>query len=263
MDIRMKAELHTLVAVGAAFAMFACTLQAQTDNSKDEYYERLHQRWHEAIARNPIASGPSAYRTETPGEVGASFEEIWKNRFAFGYFLAERIAHSDGVIGYSDALLLERTAGIDLIRSDEKPFAEQNFGENLRRQGEQFRKEWREGIYRDPCFKLSGYLEGRGKDKKNEGMNALELAPIRRYGVFALPCLVEAVKKRNSSHAFAAYLIITGNSEEYANYLDGTETRFATPEAKLHRMRAELDKLKSGDAESRELLQKIHASFQR
>jgi hypothetical protein len=67
--------------------------------------------------------------------------------------------------------------------------------------------------------------------------------------------LAEALRKCRRSGS------VSWNSDEYASYLDGKDTRFPTREAKLHRMRDELDKLKSSGVQSRDLMQRIRAGF--
>ena len=47
-----------------------------------------------------------------------------------------------------------------------------------------------------------------------------KLTQIRRYGVFAIPFIIESLEKRNSPELFAAFLIIIGEPYLYDNYLE-------------------------------------------
>jgi hypothetical protein len=60
---------------------FTCTLKAETASPKEHAYTSLYQRYHQAIARNPIATKPGGFRIAPPDDVGGSFEEMQKKRF--------------------------------------------------------------------------------------------------------------------------------------------------------------------------------------
>lgn len=49
----------------------------------------------------------------------------------------------------------------------------------------------------------------------------------------AIPFIIENIESTNSSELFAAFLIITGNSDLYAQYLESPSKHFATRDQKL------------------------------
>jgi hypothetical protein len=85
------------------------------------------------------------------------------------------------------------------------------------------------------------------------------LIAIRRYGIFGLPELTRQMRKHNSRHAFAAYLVVTGQWDVYEEYISKSNQQFTNAEAKLEHVKQWLDELKrmTKGAETNELVQKI------
>ena len=77
-----------------------------------------------------------------------------------------------------------------------------------------------------------------GRGQTTDKIDPKRLAQIRRYGVYALPFIIENVERQNSPELFAAFLIITGKSDLYADYLEHPSSRFASREEKLSLLRS-------------------------
>ena len=56
--------------------------------------------------------------------------------------------------------------------------------------------------------------------------------PLRRYGVYAIPFIAEGLDTQNSAELFAAFLIITGDSNQYSAYLENPAKLQPTREEK-------------------------------
>ena len=102
----------------------------------------------------------------------------------------------------------------------------------------QFIAKWDSGNF----LKASELLKSEWKDPVDgtapEKIAPSSIIPIRRYGVYALPFIFESLNQRNSSKLFAAYLIITGESDQYAQYIKSPSTMFQTRGEKLSHIKA-------------------------
>lgn len=212
---------------------------------------------------NPLMDVPFLFSTNFSPQMTAVLVGVYSNRFEFARWLGERIATnqysnmSEGVFStfYKDLLLLGETAGICLVyplRGDESPgFLERNF--------RKFQQDWKAGRYENPDKEIREFCEARLAGEKADKVDADALLPLRRYGIFGLPELVRQIKKNNSKHAFAAYLIITGQRDEYADYIANSNKRFTNTEAKLKHVQKWLEGAKhtARGAEPEKLIEKI------
>lgn len=53
----------------------------------------------------------------------------------------------------------------------------------------------------------------------DDAISPHDIIAIRRYGLYGIPELIRQIKQNGSNHAFAAYLIMTGSSLEYSEYI--------------------------------------------
>lgn len=217
--------------------------------------QAIYDSWHNALDSNPILVEPMFFDTEgVPQDLVTAVTAIKSNRLAMAYFLCEKIAETQYPISsgraYQDAWLLDEVAGIDLMRADDKPIIDQDFGQNIAKFFARFREEWRQGVYKDPSQKIGQLCQQLLSKEGKENIAPQDLTAIRRYGIFGLPELIRQSKKHNSKHAFAAYLIITGQRDRYAEYIRIPNRKFTTREEKLQHIDGKVKEMKaSGDAE--------------
>jgi hypothetical protein len=93
------------------------------------------------------------------------------------------------------------------------------------------------------------------RDSWQEGKNVTQidadkLLSVRRYGVFAIPFIIERIEKDNSPELFAAFLSITDNWDLYAQFSEDF-SKVASRDQKLLHMKSwaskneqKMDKLK-------------------
>jgi len=131
-------------------------------------------------------------------------------------------------------LLLDRVSGINLYFGS----GVDNINDAAPALIKQFISKWDSGIYP----KASELLKSEWKDPVDgiapKKVDPNSIIPIRRYGVYALPFIVESLNQRNSSALFTAYLIITGESDQYARYIKSPSAMFQTRSKKLSHIKA-------------------------
>jgi len=221
----------------------------------------LYDEWHKALRAHPELTEPMWFSTTGQADLATVVSQIENNKIAMAYFLCEKIA-AEGKASYADAHLLIKVAGIDLLRASDRPFMNQDFTANLARFSAQFAKDWREGVYKDPSTRIAQLFESKLRERSEKSISPLDLVEIRRFGIFGLPELTRQIKQHNSKHAFAAYLIITGQGDEYGRYLDSSEKQFTNAAAKLDHIKASVEKLKSENgAENFEITKRISAEL--
>ena len=213
--------------------------------------QEIYDNWHKALDANPDMAESMFFRTEgVPQDLSSAVRTLNSNRLVIAYFLCEKIAEPKYPIysgrAYRDAHLLEKVAGIDLMRADDKPIIEQDFGQNIAKFFGGFREKWQQGVYKDPSQMIGQLCKQLLPKENNESIAPQDLTAIRRYGIFGLPELIRQIKKHNSKHAFAAYLIITGQRNEYANYIHYTGQRFISREEKIKNIVAKVEEMKTG-----------------
>ncbi len=243
--------------------------QNQTDS-----YETHYERWHVFLSANPILTEPMWFSGGRSVEMDGVLKAMQSNKMEMAIFLCDKLASQpfDGVAyprirspadkhQYRDFHLLRWIAGIDLIAADDKPVIEQDLGANMARFMATFREEWRAGVYKDPVGKIREILALPTHQTTRDKVDFLKLMGIRRYGLFGLPELIRQIRQHNSKPAFAAYLIISGHRELYAQYINQAEAMFPTVETKLTHVRATFDTMKSRGPEKAEIERRIEAAL--
>jgi len=253
-----------LLAALSASAFVVVLSNAAEDPARQEKFEALYEKWHQILdANQAILTEPSFFSTESgPPELVATVTEIKRNGLTMADFLCEKLAGETAKKErlYRDVLLLERVTGIDLLRAEDQPFRLQNFSVNMSNFTARFREEWQQGVYKDPSKKIARLCEDRLPKEKGSSIEPVDVVALRRYGVYGLPEIVKQIKKNDSKHAFAAYLITTGQREQYAAYILETDKQFPTKEAKIEHIKDWVEKLKNG-AENLDLTKRISAAL--
>ncbi len=240
---------------------FPVSLQSQSQKT-DPQFESLYQRWHKALESNPFLTEPMFFQTNgVPEDLATVVTEIEQNKIGLAYFLAQKIAVGTNLNGvlYFDLRLLDHVAGINLWFPDR---IVDNPGQNIAELTARYRAEWQQGLYKDPSKKIAELCNQKLSKEAGDDLNPHQVVALRRYGIFGLPELIRQVKKNNSKHAFAAYLIITGQPDEYADYLKHTNKKFTTPEAKIEHVKAKVEKIKTKEGgKDFEVVKKISAAL--
>jgi hypothetical protein len=144
-------------------------------------------------------------------------------------------------------LLLNRVSGINLYYDS----GHENFYDAAPELKARFLNEWDSGQYGNATVLLR--TAWRDPDPANvvERIDPRSISPVRRYGVYAVPFIAESLQKRDSPELFAAFLIITDETDLYARFLENPSQLFPTRDEKLAfvkgwaaRNAGKLDKLK-------------------
>lgn len=244
--------LLCLAAIG--FAMSSSHLGQESDSA----YEAAYQKWSAVIEANPQLEEPFWFQTDIgPAELRTATQTL----LAFGPnltpFLVEKLRHeTDPARLYRLVLLLDRAAGINLYYQS----GTENFYDAAPKFRDQFINDWDSQKFTKATQLLRSLYQNRKEDTSAGRIDPKALADIRRFGVFAVPFIEENIRNRNSRELFAAFLIITGKSKQYANYIDNPSDRFTDRSEKLGLMKSwardnekKLDKLQSLHERVREL----------
>ncbi len=228
-------------------------------NAQD--FPALYGRWHAALNARRWLSEPMWFSTNAPGDVGDVNKEIETNQMGMAGYMCAKIADSQEDVSYQDALLLDRVAGISLLLDNSQPFVDQNIQSNLVKFTAAFREAWHQGIYKEPSGKVgelcNDELVHEGKAKIDPG----SLQAIRRYGIFGIPELIRQIKMRNSSVAFAVYLLISHQNSIYSEYIDHSDVQFTTVDAKLANIRAKLTEWDKNGGGSSDIMRKASVAL--
>lgn len=254
----------------AAYCLVLIGMVSQSGGAEPQArkWENLYERWHTLVAANPLIDVPTLFSTNFYPEMGAVLAEIYSNRLQFAFWLCNRMVTNqysnmaEGVFGTfcKDLMLLDEISGVTLIYplpGDEAPgYLERNF--------RRFQQEWKEGKYEDPSEELRKYCESKLGTEVADKLEPGDLLFVRRYGIFGLPELIRQMRKNNSKHAFAAYLIITGHRGEYADYIVNSNQGFTNAEAKLRHVRKWLEGARhtARGAESEKLIESISKALE-
>ena len=135
---------------------------------------------------------------------------------------------------YQLVLLLNRVSGIKLYSSG----GDENYYEQMPRYRDRFIEDWDSGKYLNATALLRSTWTYSDDTRRIERVDPKRLAPIRRYGVFALPFIIDSLEQHNSAEVFAAFLIIADEPELYAHYLEKPSDFLPEPGQKLSYVRA-------------------------
>lgn len=197
----------------------------------DSTYAAAYERWSRAIESNPGLSEPFWLRSD----IGPTqMRDAVKGLLSFGPnmvpFLVEKLRHeTDPLRIYRLVLLLNSVAGINLYYDSDV----QSVYEGSPQLRDRFIEDWDSGKFLNASQMLRGTWQKGQQASAPERIDPKKITQVRRYGVFAIPFIVENIESTNSSELFAAFLIITGNSDLYAQYLESPSKHFATRDQKL------------------------------
>lgn len=214
----------------------------------DSAYQAAYVRWSQAIELNPRLGEPFWVRDDIgPKEMRDAVKEIR----SFGpnmlpFLVNELRRETDSMRVYRLLLLLNAVAGINLYYDS----GEQPIYDRVGEMRDAFIQDWDSGKYLNATQLLTATRRGR-IGTTSQPIDPKSLTQLRRYGVFAIPFLVENIETTNSPEAFAAFLIIVGNSELYARHLENPSKQFVNRTEKMSFVRSwakliekKVDKLK-------------------
>ena len=181
-------------------------------------YQAEYERWCRAIDSNPVLGEPFWTSTDSgPAELRSAVAELLSIGPNFTPFLVERMRIETAHLRlYQLVLLLNRVSGINLYFDS----GEENHYGAMPRFRDSFIQGWDSGKYQNATTLLRATWTYSDDTRMHKEIDPKRLTPILRYGVFALPFIIESLEKHNSSELFAAFLIITGQRELYARYLE-------------------------------------------
>jgi hypothetical protein len=154
---------------------------------------------------------------------------------------------TDSLRIYRLVLLLNAVAGINLYYDS----GVQSVHDGSPQLRDRFIEDWDSGKFSNSTQLLRGAWKKGHQVNTSERIDPRKLTEVRRYGVFAIPFIVENIESTNSPELFAAFLIITGDSDLYAEYLENPSKHFASRDQKLSSIKSwvsknekKMDKLK-------------------
>jgi len=234
----MKRAVLSISFAALVFTSFCTGIFAR---EQQKSFDGLYNQWHEALNSNAALGEPFWTRL-------GPIEEMKEAGIAFGIYLCEKVADESnaGFHLYQDVHLLNQFAGVNLYYPKEKLSVDTNiFSDLMPKLVAQFRQEWSEGLYKDPSKIVAQICEQRMSKEGGSIIVPGDVVGLRRYGIFGLPELIRQIKKNNSKHAFAAYLIITGASSTYSDYIQSSNILFSTKEKKLEHVSRYVEEIKS------------------
>ncbi|MBO0859433.1 MAG: hypothetical protein J2P21_13310 [Chloracidobacterium sp.] len=222
----------------AVSLMLCLVLMASPGLAQSAYpdYKAVYDEWRRQVDAHPLLSLPPLF----PQYIGDSdLRNATLNLLSIGPnltpFIVEEIRTETDLHRQNDLMsLLNRVSGVNLYFC----INAKNIWNAAPALIKQFIAKWDSGDF----LKASELLKSEWKDPVDgtapKKIDPCSIIPIRRYGVYALPFIFESLNQRNSSKLFAAYLIITGESDLYAQYIQSPLTMFQTPGEKLSHIKA-------------------------
>lgn len=215
----------------------------------DSAYAAAYERWSRAIESNPGLAEPFWLRSD----IGPTqMRDAVKDLLSFGPnmmpFLVEELRQeTDALRIYRLVLLLNSVAGINLYYDS----GVQSVYEGSPQLRDRFIEDWDSGKFLNASQLLRGTWQKGQQASASERIDPRKLTQVRRFGIFAMPFIIENIESTNSPELFAAFLIITGNSDLYAQYLESPSKHFASRDQKLSSIKSwvsknekKMDKLK-------------------
>jgi hypothetical protein len=199
-------------------------------------YEELYDQWHAALDRNLALNVPQWI--DPPSvlvEVADVMNKINDAGFAMANTVCEKVADesNEALRLYRDILLLDRVTGINLLYGDKY---EIDLSESIARNVDNFRKAWKAGTYTNVNPYIQNLCEDLTYKNRDDAISPHDIIAIRRYGLYGIPELIRQIKQNGSNHAFAAYLIMTGSSLEYNEYIVQPKRMYTSKAEKLAHM---------------------------
>ena len=218
-----------LVMIGVNIASFS-----RSNQKSDSRYAAAYENWTRAIKANPSLGESFWLRTDIgPAELRSAVNEVLSLGPNMTPFIVEQLRHEkDPLQIYRLVLLLNLVSGVNLYFDS----GAASFYEAAPQFRDRLLADWDSGKYLNATeFLRNTWASGTQTPDK---IDPKRLAQLRRYGVFALPFIIENLEKQNSPELFAAFLIITGKSDLYADYLEHPSSRFTSREEKLSLLRS-------------------------
>ena len=203
-------------------------------------YAAAYEKWSRAIESNPGLAEPFWLRTD----IGPTqMRDAVKDLVSFGpnmtpFLVEEMRQETDPLRTYRLVLLLNSVAGINLYY-DSGGHSVYDASAQLR---DRFVDDWDSGKFQNASQLLRGTWQKGQQASASERIDPRKLTQVRRYGVFAIPFIMENIDRTNSPELFAAFLIITGDSDLYAQYLENPSKHFATRDQKLSSIKSWVSK---------------------
>jgi hypothetical protein len=198
--------------------------------SEDSVYALAYDRWTRAIDSNPGLGEPFWVRSDIgPAEMRVAVSDL----LSFGpnllpFLVDELRRETDSIRVYRLLLLLNAVAGINLYYDSDV----QNVFNGSSQLRDSFVKDWDSGKFLNATQLLRDAWTKGHRVTASERIDPRNLTQVRRYGVFAIPFINENIESTNSPELFAAFLIITGKSDLYDEYLESPMRHFASREQK-------------------------------
>jgi hypothetical protein len=201
-----------------------------TSQSDDSAFATAYERWNRAIESNPGLGEPFWLRSDIgPTEMRAAVKDLVSLGPNMVPFLVNELRReTDSMRVYRLLLLLNAVAGINRYYDS----GAQNVFNGSLQLRDSFIQDWDSGKFLNATQLLRGAWQKGHQGPTPERIDPRELTQVRRYGVFAIPFINENIESTNSPELFAAFLIITGNSDLYAEYLESPSKHFASREQK-------------------------------
>jgi hypothetical protein len=202
----------------------------------DPDYKAVYDEWRRQMDANPWLDVPQWFRPEV-GPFG--LRNATRNLLSIGPNLTPLIVEelrteTDRFRLYLLIHLLSKISGINLYYGS----GADNFYDATPMFKDQFIAKWDSGAY----LRASELLASEWKAPVDRGMSEKvdphSILPIRRYGIYALPFIIESLNQRNLSAVFAAYLIITDESDQFTKYIENPSKMFQTQDDKLSHIKA-------------------------
>jgi hypothetical protein len=174
------------------------------------------------------------YVVENPllPELSSIVREMHSRRFEIAEFLVKDFA-SRATIDIRDAILLNDIAGINLLyagRAGQAP--DQDIGANIAKLFGEFKENYKKGVFKEPNVYVETVYRNN-KEKDLTEFDAYDLLPYRRLGVYAIPALIDIIRRENSPTAFASLLCIMGDRDAYGTFLMHPRSGFSNTTAKI------------------------------
>ncbi|MEN3335358.1 MAG: hypothetical protein V7641_4723 [Blastocatellia bacterium] len=181
-------------------------------------YRVAYERWCRAIDSNPVLGEPFWVSANSgPSELRSAVGDLLAIGPNLTPFLAKEMRREkDHLRLYQLVLLLNRVSGINLYYGSGK----ENYYAAMPRFRDRFIEDWDSGRFLNATASLQATWMYSDDPGSRKAIDPKRLTPIIRYGVFAIPFILESLEKHDSAELFAAFLIIIGESELYAYYLE-------------------------------------------
>jgi hypothetical protein len=239
-----------ILAICSTIIGTSVTSSSRLPQDMNSTYAAAYERWGRTIESHPTLGEPFWVRTDIgPPEMRNAVQEL----LSFGpnmtpFLVKELRSETDSLRLYRLVLLLNAVAGINLYFNS----GAENFYAAAPQMRNRFIKDWDSHKYLQATELLRNEWRTEDQDRVPERIDPKKLTQVIRYGVFAIPFILENIESHNSSELFAAFLIITGRSDLYAEYLQNPSKLIAGRDQKLSLMKSwanenanKLDKLKT------------------